>query len=184
MRAPPPVDGDLRWLPRHPHPCGYVGPVLLALVTDVVMAERRLTLHRTWLAADGTGKAPIDRPRLLWPGLPKTGGVVRLWPDAEVTMGLCIAEGIESALAAARGFVPVWACLDAANLAAFPVLAGLDALTIVADHDRPNPRNGRRAGIEAADACARRWSEAGRDVRVWVSPVEGEDANDFAARAA
>ena len=72
--------------------------------------------------------------------------MVRLWPDEEVTSGLCVAEGVETALTAARGFGLAWACLDAANLAALPVLPGVEALTIVADHDE--------AGIRAADACA------------------------------
>ena len=93
-----------------------------------------MTVHRTWIRPDGT-KAPVDKPRLLWPGLPKLGGVVRLWPDDEVTLGLCVAEGIETALTAARGFGLAWACLDAGNLAALPVLDGIEALTIVADHD-------------------------------------------------
>jgi putative DNA primase/helicase len=102
--------------------------------------------------------------------------VVRLWPDAAVTTGLLIAEGVETALTAAHGFTPVWACIDAGNLANFPMLAGVEALTIVADHDR--------AGVRAAEECAARWLEAGREVRVWASEVEGQDFNDFAAGAA
>jgi hypothetical protein len=30
------------------------------------------------LKVDGSSKAALDKPRLLWPGAPKTGGVVRL----------------------------------------------------------------------------------------------------------
>jgi hypothetical protein len=144
-------------------------------VTDAVTGAA-ISLHTTWLAADGRGKAPIERPRLLAKGCRKAGGLVRLWPDEAVTTGLLIAEGIETALAAAHGFTPVWACLDAGNLGAFPVLAGVEALTIVADHDR--------AGVKAAEECAERWLEAGREVRVWRSPVEGRDFNDFAVEAA
>lgn len=173
--ALPPVDGDLRWHPTLRHPDGHVGPGLLALVTDALTAEPR-TLHRTWLAEDGSGKAAIEKPRLLLKGHGKAGGVVRLWPDDEVATGLCIAEGLETALSAAVGFRPVWACLDAANLAAFPVLPGIEALTIMADHDT--------AGLKAARACAERWLEAGREVRVWKAPAEGQDFNDFVGSAA
>ena len=179
--APP--DSDLRWTPAACHPCGRVGPALVALVTNALTGER-MTLHRTWLRPDGSGKAAIERPRLLWPGLPKAGGVVRLWPDEEVTTGLAIAEGIETALAAARSFAPVWAVVDAGNLAAFPVLDGIEALTIFSDHDRPNPKTGRRAGNEAAAVCARRWAEAGREARIFLPPTEGTDIADLAVEAA
>jgi phage/plasmid primase-like uncharacterized protein len=143
----------------------------VALVTDALTGEP-LTLHRTWVQPGGT-KAPVDKPRLLWPGQPKAGGVVRLWPDAEVAFGLCVAEGIETALTAAIGFQPAWACIDAANLAAFPVLPGIEALTIVADHDT----NG--VGQRAAEECARRWAEAGVEAMVWANPTPGGDLNDY-----
>ncbi len=179
--ALPPPASDLRWHPRLWHPlaeCTF--PALVALVTDAATG-RPMTLHRTWLAPDGGSKAPVDKPRLLMKGHDKAGGMVRLFPDDEVTSGLAIAEGLETALTAAAGFTPIWAALDAANLAAFPVLDGIDCLTILADHDRPNRQTGKRAGIEAAEACAKRWLDAGREVRVWRSPVEGQDFNDFAA---
>jgi putative DNA primase/helicase len=100
-----------------------------------------------------------------------------LWPDEEVTYGLTVAEGIETALSAAHAYKPVWSCLDAGNLAVLPPLEGVDALTIIADHDE--------AGLRAADECARRWTADGCGVTVWRSPVEGQDFNDFLrARAA
>ena len=105
--------------------------------------------------------------------------MVRLHPDEGLITGLLVAEGLETALSAALGFRPVWATIDAGNLAAFPVLPGVECLTILADHDRPNPRTGRRAGLVAAEACARRWLAAGAEVRVWRAPAEGEDFNDF-----
>ncbi len=179
--ALPPPDSALRWTPAACHPCGYVGPALVALVTAALTGER-MTLHRTWLKPDGSGKADIERPRLLWPELPKAGGVVRLWP--EVTMGLGLAEGIESTLAAGRFFAPMWATIDAGNLAAFPVLVGIGSLTIFADHDVPNPRTGRRAGNEAASSCARRWTEAGKEARIFLPPREGQDIADLAVEAA
>ena len=171
-------ENDVLWHPALPHPSGHVGPALVAVVTDALTGER-VNLHRTWLAADGSGKADIAKPRLLLKGHRKHGGVVRLFDDELVSTGLCVAEGIETALTAALGFTPVWACLDACNLAAFPVLPGVECLTIVADNDPPNPKTGRRAGIEAAWACAASWTKADAQVRVWVAPDEGQDLNDF-----
>jgi putative DNA primase/helicase len=168
-------ENDVRWHPQLRHPCGYVGPVLMALVTDVHSVEP-ISLHRTWLAPDGSGKAPIDRPRLLLKGHRKAGGVIRLVEDAEVTLGLAIAEGLETALTTMRAFRHCWCCIDAGNLAAFPVLAGIDALTIVEDRDP--------AGQAAARACADRWLAAAGEVWIWHAPAEGQDFNDIARRAA
>lgn len=170
----PPVEGHLRYHPalRHP-PSGTVGPAMVALVTDAATC-RPLTLHRTWIRADGT-KAALDPPRMLLGGHRKAGGVVRLWPDDAVTMGLGVAEGIETALSLAHAFTPVWACIDAGNLAALPPVAGIDALTIAADHDQ--------AGIAAADACAARWASAGREVSMVLPDRHKSDLNDVARAA-
>jgi putative DNA primase/helicase len=182
--ALPPSNGHLRWHPRLWHPQEQrTFPALVALVTNAATG-RPITLHRTWLAPDGSGKAPVEKPRLLLKGHDKAGGVVRLWPDEEVTSGLAIAEGLETALTAAAGLTPIWACIDAANLGAFPVLEGIECLTIVADHDKPNPKTGKQAGLEAAQECAQRWFAAGYEVRIWKAPMEGADLNDFAAGAA
>ncbi len=181
----PPVDGDLRWHSSMQHPSGWIGPALVALITDI-RSCKPLSLHRTWIGASHPGsKAPIDRPRLLLKGHRKRDGVIRLWPDEEVISGLALGEGIETMLAAARGFRPAWATIDAGNLAAFPVLPGIDAITIFADHDQRNPRTGKRPGIEAALALARRYVEAGldpaRSVRIWTAEREGTDFADMAA---
>jgi putative DNA primase/helicase len=168
-------ENDVRWHPQLRHPSGYVGPALVALVTDVLTVEP-ISLHQTWLAPDGSGKASIDRPRLLLKGHRKAGGIIRLVEDAEVTLGLAIAEGLETALTTMRAFRSTWACIDAGNLAAFPVLSGIEALTIVEDHDP--------AGRAAARACADRWLAAGAEVWIWHAPTEGEDLNDVARRMA
>jgi len=168
--AIPPKDGDLRWHPDLLNKqCGYTGSALVARVTDAVTGDP-LTLHRTWIMSDGT-KAPVSSPRLTLLGHAKKGGVVRLWPDDEVTVGLLVAEGIENALSAARGFTPAWSMLDKGNLAEFPVLSGIEALTII-----PDPEDG---GMRAAEQCARRWLNAGKEVRLWRSPTPGQDFNDW-----
>jgi hypothetical protein len=170
--ALPPADGHLRFHPHLEHPSGYVGPALVGLITDAITREP-ISLHRTWIKADGT-KADVEvgKERLVLAGHRKQGGVIRLWPDEAVSYGLGIAEGIETALTLATVLKPVWSLLDAGNLAAFPVLGGIEVLTIAADNDE--------AGLRGANACATRWTEVGCDVRVVVPPVKGMDLNDFA----
>ena len=170
--ALPHPDGDLRCVDELRHKSGWTGPALVALVTDPATGEA-MTLHRTWLQPDGSGKAPLQKPRGYMFGLPKLGGVVRLWPDGEVSMGLLVAEEIETALSAALAFVPVWSTLDKGNLEVLPVLAGVDGLTILADHDDDG------GGRMAAETCGRRWSDAGCDVWIWEAPTEGHDFNDL-----
>lgn len=170
----PPADGALRFDPNGRHPGGAVGPCLVALVTDVVSGEP-ITLHRTWVNADGT-KAAVEPPRLLLGGHRKAGGAIRLWPDEAVTHGLAVGEGIETALSIANIFRPAWALIDAGNLAKFPVLAGVGSLLIAEDHDE--------AGARAARSCAIAWAGDDREVRIAKAPVSGDDANDYLRRAA
>lgn len=158
--------GDLRFHPNLPHkPSDTTGPALVGLVSDAKTGAP-LTLHRTWITP--TGKADLDPPRMLLGNHRKQGGVIRLWPDEYVTHGLAIAEGIETALSLAHAFQPVWACIDAGNLAEMPVLAGVESLVIGADNDD--------AGQAAAHACASRWSAAGAAVR--VTRQAANDLND------
>ena len=166
--ALPPRDSHLRFLPgdgRHP-------PSLCAAVTDATTGKP-ISLHFTRLAPDGRGKAGTDRDKLLLRGHRKVGGCVQLWPGECVAAGLAVAEGIETALAAAHAFSPVWAAIDAGNLAAFPVLPGIEVLTILADRDE--------TGLRAAALCARRWADAGQEARIATPDTDGEDSADLVA---
>jgi putative DNA primase/helicase len=165
--ALPPRDAHLRYLPpdgRHP-------PTMLAIITDAITGKP-MSLHFTRLADDGRGKAGTDRDKTMLAGHRKAGGVIRLWPNESVTTGLAIAEGIETALAAAHAYTPVWACLDAGNLQAFPVLPGIECLTVLADHDE--------RGLEAAAIVGQRWADAGREVSIVTPDNEGADVADLA----
>ena len=167
----PPRDGDLRWHPSMKHPSGYVGPALVALVTDATTREP-LSLHKTWITQ--TGKAPVDMPRMLLANHNLTNGVIRLWPDEFVTHGLGVAEGIESALSLAWAMQPVWALIDAGHLSKFQVIPSVECLTIAQDQDA--------AGIKAANECAARWHKSRREVRITNQQVN--DVNDFLKVAA
>jgi putative DNA primase/helicase len=167
---PPEHEDALRFIPNLLHrPTNMRHPAMVAANRDPVTNEL-LGLHRTYLRADGCGKAEVSPARMMLGK--KAGGVIKLWNDELVTHGLAIAEGIETALSIAHAFKPAWSCLDAGNLAAFPVLAGIESLTIAADHDE--------AGIRAAEECAARWHAAGREVRIVLPPAPGADLNDVA----
>ena len=87
---------------------------------------------------------------------------------------LGVAEGIETALSLAHAFEPVWSVIDAGNLAALPVLGGVECLLIAADNDL--------AGIKAANECALRWNKEGVEVRITQQPQN--DLNDALLEAA
>lgn len=120
-------------------------PAMLALIRTP--SGETISLHRTYLQADGQGKAPVATPRKLLPaiaGRSLSGAAVRLMPAGE---SLGVAEGLETALAAsALSGMPVWACLSATLLARFVPPAGVRHLTLWVDKDRS------RAGERAAAA--------------------------------
>ena len=90
--------------------------------------------------------------------------------------GLTIGEGIETALAGRQlGFRPAWAVGSAGAIAKFPVLPGIEALTILEEEDR----NGTNAS--AVQECRARWTASDREV-LSVEPIEGGDVNDALLR--
>jgi hypothetical protein len=92
--------------------------------------------------------------------------VIRLSRDDEVTLGLGLCEGIEDGLALLlSGWAPVWAAGDKDGINKFPVLSGIDCLTIFSD---------RGAGEAEAAACVERWLKAGREAVVVPPPGRDE----------
>ena len=108
------------------------------------------------------------------------GGAIKLSPDEDVTEGLGVCEGIETGLSIlAADWAPVWALGTAGNIAAFPVLPGIEALTIFGDNDDHKGS----AGEKAAQGCAERWRSAGREVNIRIHKDAGCDWNDALMRA-
>ena len=138
-------------------------------MTDTVTATPTGAIGRTYVhEGRKVGKAKT---------LGSPAGVVRLSLDEDVLEGLHIAEGLESALyAMARGFRPMWSTGSTAIMAKFPVLTGIEALTVFADHDAKD------GGEKAARAAEARWSGAGREVRIFRREQLG-DVNDAGMRA-
>jgi hypothetical protein len=107
---------------------------------------------------DKKGKTVTGRAR---------GAAVMLDEFEDVTCGLTICEGLETGLALRLDEQrPVWVPPGAGNLAAFPVLDVIEALTVAADADGPGQR--------AAQTVAARWRAAGQLVAI-VAPKHLED---------
>src|SRR5262249_45209381 len=156
----------LRFHHRLKHPAGDWWPAMVALVTHGVDATP-LAIHRTFLARDGSSKAPVD-PQKMMLG-PCRGGGVRL-ADADPagrSNVLMVGEGIETCLAAmqATGH-PAWAALSTAGLRALDLPADVRDVIVLADGDA--------GGETAARDCAWRWKRQGRRVRI-ARPPQGMD---------
>jgi phage/plasmid primase-like uncharacterized protein len=146
---------------------------VLALYRDIVTNEPT-GIHRIALDANGKliGRMGLGR---------KQGSAIKFWDDSNVSIGLVVGEGVETVLAAAmhvqhKGTTlrPAWSLVDASNLERFPILGGLEHLTILADADANN------RGQQAARTCAKRWAEAGRQAEVLIPDQLGYDFNDVA----
>lgn len=130
-----------RWLRFHPR-CWYCPseddapgtpnafPALIAAVTD---DDGTITgCHRTWLAPDGTGKAPIATPRRAMGDLLGMG--VRFGGTRPIMLA---GEGIETMLSL-RQVMPTTSAiagLSAAHLAAIRFPPGLERLYVARDDD-------------------------------------------------
>jgi hypothetical protein len=163
LHLPPPP--TLRFHAGLKHPSGGIWPAMVALVTRG-SDDTPLAIHRTFLACDGGGKAPID-PRKMMLG-PCRGGAVRLAAPGDVLM---VGEGIETCLAAIRATGhPAWAALSTSGMRTLDLPGDVRDVIVLADGDDP--------GEAAARDCAWRWKREGRRVRI-ARPPQGMDFNDL-----
>jgi hypothetical protein len=119
-------------------------PALLAGVTDL---EGSITgVLRTWLARDGSGKAPLATPRRAMGRF--AGHCVRFGKATDI---MAAGEGLETMLALREVLppMPMVAALSATHLAALILPPGLRRLYVARDNDRA----GRRA-VQALSARA------------------------------
>lgn len=137
-------------------------PAMLAVVTGADGKTR--SLHRTYL--QDAQKAAVSHPKKLMQGMSLQGAAIRL---AGVSERIGIAEGIETALAAAELFdLPVWSCISTSGIETFEPPEGVREVVIFADND-PN-----YAGQKAAYTAAHRLTL--KDFRVDVRvPVKTGD---------
>ena len=162
--------GNLRFHPR----CYYrpdddspteAWPALIAAVTDLF--GQITGAHRTWLAPDGSDKAPIDTPRKAMGDL--LGHAVRFGIPGEV---MAAGEGIESVMSV-REVVPgmaAAAALSAAHLAAVLFPDTLRRLYIIRDDDP--------AGDGAMATLIERANSVGIEA-ITLSPTSGDFNEDL-----
>ena len=98
------------------------------------------------------------------------GGAIKIDCDEHVEQGVVIGEGVETCFAARQlGFAPVWSLISSSGIAAFPVLSGLDGLTILAEDGETSRRD--------VQLCFDRWFAVGVRPEVRQSKI-GSDMND------
>ena len=162
LSLPPPP--TLRFHAGLKHRSGGRWPAMVALLTRGA-DDAPIAIHRTFLARDGTSKAPIEPAKMMLG--PCRGGAVRLGP---ITDRLLVAEGIENALSAMQATgQAAWAALSASGLRALELPVEARDVVVLADGDEP--------GEAAAHDAARRWKRGGRRVRI-ARPPRGFDFND------
>jgi hypothetical protein len=159
----------LRYAPHCPFGAGPV-PAMIALMRDVATGEPR-GIHRTAFGDDGRAKRSmpdgVSSKRALGPS---KSTAVMLHPLAPKRG---VAEGIETALSASMLFdLPTWALLSAGGIAGFPVVSGIEELTIFADNDE--------TGRKAAEKCGFRYSQKGTGGQVRYPSQIDHDWNDVA----
>lgn len=162
----------LRFAPKLRDGEGGIRPCMVAMVSGP--DGKPVTMHRTFLKSDGSGKAEMSGARKLMPGELPDGACVRL---CEYVPGgpLGIAEGIETALAASALYqMPVWAAINSTNLKKWLPPEGCDEVAIFGDND---PKFG---GQAAAWSLAHRLSTGKTSIPVTVHIPKrvGFDFND------
>lgn len=137
---------------------------IVALFRDIATNEPR-AIQRTFLDQNA-GK--ICR----WSLAPTGGAAIKINADEAVTSRLCIGEGVETCIAARlAGFNPVWAIGSVGGIASFPVLPGIEHLTILGETDDHG------ANARAAAKCAARYNAAGREVHLVTPRIRGDLAD-------
>ena len=160
----------LRYHPRcyyrpDEHSPTEIRPALVAAVTD--LSGHQTGAHRTWLAPDGSGKAPVETPRRAMGDL--LGHAVRFGTADEV---LAAGEGIETVLSPRQVLprMPMLAALSAAHLAAILFPPTLRRLYVVRDRDP--------AGDGARDGLVARAASLGIEA-ISLTPREGDFNDDL-----
>jgi len=163
LRLPDEIAGDVIRF----HPAlffeGALVAGMVALFRDI-RTDEPCGIHRVFL--DGGGRK-IERRML---GRAKDAAI-KLDADDNVSLGLAVGEGIETCLAGWHlGLRPVWAIGSADAIKQFPVLPGIEAITVLGE------LNDGGANYGASRACAARWMKAGKEA-FRATPFKGDDLN-------
>ncbi|MBY0143785.1 hypothetical protein H0176_26520 [Methylorubrum populi] len=148
LDLPDEIAGEaIRFHPRCPWGTNFV-PAMVAAFRNVETGE--ITgIHRTALTTDGQ---KIGRKML---GI-AAGAAIMLDPCEAVSLGLAIGEGVETSLSARQlGIRPVWALGSVDAIRTFPVLPGVEGLTVLGETGDSG------ASASACRDVGTRWHRAG-----------------------
>ena len=152
----------------------YQDGVFVATFPALLAAARgpqgqAVTLHRTYLASDGSGKAPVAKAKKLMSS-GAAGSAVRLGLPFQGHLG--IAEGLETALAVLqRQGYGCWSGITGGMLAAFVPPDGVTHVTVWADKDRAvNAQDRLPVGEHYARQLAARLRAQGLTVTIVLPP--------------
>ena len=142
------------------------GMLLPAMVAAIQGPDRLIMgIHRTFLRADGRGKVPFIKPKMMLGGCAQ--GAVRF---AKAGPKLGVGEGIENCLSVLQETgLPIWAALSTSGVKALILPSCVKEVVLLPDGDEP--------GEMAAKEAARRFISEGRAVKI-ARPPKGLDFND------
>jgi len=161
----------LRFVQHCPHRNGGYYPAMVAPV--IYVDGEQIGVHKTYLRADGYGKADLPKEEQRESCGILKAGAVRL-ADLDHDCALIVGEGIESTLSAMQMFgLPGWAALSATGIEALDLPDEIRDVVIAGDNDA----NG--VGYAAALSAYERWQGEGRHVEILMPPNAGDDFNDI-----
>lgn len=171
------------WMGRNAE-TGEAGPDFPAMVWGFVDAQgRQQACHITYLAPDGSGKAPVEKPKLIWPEhlglvIRVAMGETRLDPEAAVkakkAAPVVITEGLEDALTIANAApeLRVWCAGSLAGYGAIADHPCVSSWIVARDNDWGKPQ-----AAALFERAITRLQSFGKPVRVIASGM-GKDFND------
>lgn len=182
----------LRLLPHHKHVAEggaeTFWPCLVACCVDPG-SGRILAVHRTWLTADGSDKAPVMPPRKCWPAF--AGLVIPVWRgDSALSIGDACAAGLRETLGLTEGWEDalawavacperrVWAAISLGNFANVALPDCIDSVLLARQNEWHNG-----AAAAAFDRGRGALEAQGRPVAE-VSAYGGKDLSDTLRGAA
>ena len=140
----------LRYHPKLKHQSKSEWPAMISLITHALTGEP-MGVHRTFLALDGSSKAPVEKPKMMLGRA--SGGVIQL---GKADNSILVGEGIETCLSGmlATG-IPAWVAMSAGGLRTLDLPSEITRVTVLADGD-----NGRKALL----LCSRAMGYEGRRI--------------------
>jgi putative DNA primase/helicase len=150
-------------------------PAMLALVK--LASGEALTVHQTFLAFDGAGKAPVEKLRLFPAKTSPAGGGV-WFGVADPATEFIVAEGVETALSAMRLIGVSAGCAALSELGIRKLILPPEArrVRVFADCDKAGQ------SLKVSRIARARWLGEGRDVQVTLPNRTGDDANSILMR--